>query len=677
MLSFINVILAVAAISLLIFVHELGHFIMAKAVGMRVETFSLGFGPKLFGFRRGDTLYQLAVIPLGGYVKVTGESPDEGGGEPHEFWSKTPGQRSLFVVGGVVMNFVLALILFVAAFAIGVPFTAGRAGAIEPGSPAWEAGIQSGDRIVQINNVENPTFEEISREIILGDYDWTRAMPWLLAAGVFGLLAAFPVLGQKTRGHAETPDESDGDGPEVGPGRIGRQLAAFGVGAAVLLLIFGVLKGVQPRDPQVRIVVERDGQAHEFMVAPEHDEELGINRVGIAPPVELLVMGFHMQEGFTDSPAKAAGMELGDRVVALGGKPLAAHYDLIDRLANYPDGPIPLTVLRDGKEIEVSVDAQPITAERKGFSCVGNRVEALAAGGPADLAGMEIGDIIQSVNGQPVYGAVGLEEALAAVVPGTAVLTVDREGQYIAREVSLPEQAIRVRLLDSMEFFSGTTVTWVGDGSPAADAGLKVGDSILSVNAEKVESWRDVLEASASNGDAPDLLVWLHDGETVEAVIPSAEVPVEDRRFLGIEFKMAETRVRESVGGAVVTGVRSTFRTLGEIVTTISGMATRDVGAKNMGGIITISRVSYVAAMQGIGKLLYMTAIISASLAFLNILPIPVLDGGHLVFLAVEKVRGRRLSERTMAMLQSVGFVALILLVIFVTWNDIMRLMAS
>jgi regulator of sigma E protease len=169
-------------------------------------------------------------------------------------------------------------------------------------------------------------------------------------------------------------------------------------------------------------------------------------------------------------------------------------------------------------------------------------------------------------------------------------------------------------------------------------------------------------------------MVWMRGDERMSAEVHSEKVAMEDQRMLGLEFRVALTDVRESVPGAVVRGVRSTFSTLGEIFVTISRIISADVGPKNMGGIITISRVSYRAAEQGFGKLLYMTAIISASLAFLNILPIPVLDGGHLVFLAIEKIRGRRLSERTMTILQSIGFAALILLVVFVTWNDIARL---
>ena len=124
---------------------------------------------------------------------------------------------------------------------------------------------------------------------------------------------------------------------------------------------------------------------------------------------------------------------------------------------------------------------------------------------------------------------------------------------------------------------------------------------------------------------------------------------------------------------AITHGIGDFKETLTSIVISLRGIATRDVSPRNLGGIVTIARLSYRAAELGIGKLLYMTAVLSASIAFLNILPVPVLDGGHLLFLAIEKLRGRRISERAMTIAQTVGFVLLILLVVYVTRNDLVN----
>jgi regulator of sigma E protease len=140
-------------IGILVFVHEFGHFIMAKRAGVRVEKFSLGMGPKLFGFKKGDTEYILSALPLGGYVKMAGENPDEEPtGAPDEFQAKTVWQRASIAVTGPLTNIVLAFLVMPVVFMVGT-YTIGPAaiGFVEKGSPAEKAGFQVGDVIQEIN----------------------------------------------------------------------------------------------------------------------------------------------------------------------------------------------------------------------------------------------------------------------------------------------------------------------------------------------------------------------------------------------------------------------------------------------------------------------------------------------------------------------------------------------
>jgi regulator of sigma E protease len=151
-------------IGVLVFVHELGHFIMAKRAGVRVEKFSLGMGPKLFGFKKGDTEYVLSALPLGGYVKMAGENPDEEPtGAPDEFQSKTVWQRAKIAATGPLTNIVLAFLIMPLVFMVGT-YSEGPAkvGYVEKGSPAERAGFMAGDVIEEING------RSIS--------DWTRAL---------------------------------------------------------------------------------------------------------------------------------------------------------------------------------------------------------------------------------------------------------------------------------------------------------------------------------------------------------------------------------------------------------------------------------------------------------------------------------------------------------------------
>jgi regulator of sigma E protease len=156
----------------LIFVHELGHFLMARRIGVRVLTFSLGFGPKLVSFKRGDTEYCISVIPLGGYVKMAGENPeDTRTGAQDEFLSKSKWQRFQVLIMGPVMNLALALVVMTAVLYQGAQVAKFQEepvviGSFESGSVAPAAGLQVGDRIFQVDGVSVPTWEDFSMAIL-------------------------------------------------------------------------------------------------------------------------------------------------------------------------------------------------------------------------------------------------------------------------------------------------------------------------------------------------------------------------------------------------------------------------------------------------------------------------------------------------------------------------------
>src|SRR5215471_6208469 len=144
-------------LGVLIFVHELGHFLMARRIGVRVLTFSLGFGPKLVNIKRGDTEYCISAIPLGGYVKMAGENPeDTRTGAPDEYLSKGKWQRFQVLIMGPVMNILLALVVMTAVFYRGaqVPIYEQQpvvVGSFNEKSVARNAGVQVGDQIVAID----------------------------------------------------------------------------------------------------------------------------------------------------------------------------------------------------------------------------------------------------------------------------------------------------------------------------------------------------------------------------------------------------------------------------------------------------------------------------------------------------------------------------------------------
>jgi regulator of sigma E protease len=162
----------VFVLGVLIFVHELGHFLMARRIGVRVLTFSLGFGPKLLSFRRGDTEYCISAIPLGGYVKMAGENPeDTRTGAEDEFLSKTKWQRFQVLVMGPLMNIVLAIVVMAIVLYQGAQLPAFEqqsviVGTFSPNSAGERAGLKLGDRIVTIDGKPVDTWEQFSMAIL-------------------------------------------------------------------------------------------------------------------------------------------------------------------------------------------------------------------------------------------------------------------------------------------------------------------------------------------------------------------------------------------------------------------------------------------------------------------------------------------------------------------------------
>jgi len=158
-------------LGVLVFVHELGHFVMARWHGVRVLTFSLGFGPKLFKVKRGDTEYAISAVPLGGYVKMAGENPEEQRtGSPDEFLSKSKWQRFQILIMGPAMNVALAIVLLWVVLMQGAAVPAYQdqpvvIGVVTAESPAARAGLRGGDRILRVNDEETPTWEDFFMSI--------------------------------------------------------------------------------------------------------------------------------------------------------------------------------------------------------------------------------------------------------------------------------------------------------------------------------------------------------------------------------------------------------------------------------------------------------------------------------------------------------------------------------
>ena len=169
----ISIISVAVILGFMILIHEFGHYAVAKLLGVRVEQFAIGFGKRLIGFRKGETDYRINAIPLGGYVKMSGENPmDERTGDPREFMSHSRWHRFLIAIAGPTMNILLAIVLLTGVYMVHYEYAAymdqqAVVGFVEPNSPAAKVGIQRGDRIVQIDGVHDPTWEQVGIKELL------------------------------------------------------------------------------------------------------------------------------------------------------------------------------------------------------------------------------------------------------------------------------------------------------------------------------------------------------------------------------------------------------------------------------------------------------------------------------------------------------------------------------
>ena len=162
-----SLVAVVAVLGFMILIHEFGHYAVAKWLGVRVEQFAIGFGKRLIGFRKGETDYRINAIPLGGYVKMSGENPmDERTGDPREFLSHSRWHRFLIAIAGPTMNILLAIVLLTTVYMVHYEYPAvyddpTYIGWVAKDTPAAKAGLAVGDRITRVEDIQNPTWEQV------------------------------------------------------------------------------------------------------------------------------------------------------------------------------------------------------------------------------------------------------------------------------------------------------------------------------------------------------------------------------------------------------------------------------------------------------------------------------------------------------------------------------------
>jgi regulator of sigma E protease len=168
-----SVVAVIGVLGFMILIHEFGHYAVAKLLGVRVEQFAIGFGKRLIGFRKGETDYRINAIPLGGYVKMSGENPmDQRTDDPREFMNHSRWHRFLIAIAGPAMNILLAIFLLTTVYMVHYEYPVyldkpAVLDGVKPGSAAAQAGLLAGDRIVKVDNIDNPTWEQLEPRVWL------------------------------------------------------------------------------------------------------------------------------------------------------------------------------------------------------------------------------------------------------------------------------------------------------------------------------------------------------------------------------------------------------------------------------------------------------------------------------------------------------------------------------
>ncbi len=643
---------AALGLGFVIFFHEMGHFAVAKWCNVNVERFSIGFGPVLFSRKWGETEYALSLIPFGGYVKMLGQDDadpsqltnEQIAEDPRSYLAKNVWQRMAIISAGVIMNIITAVMFVGCAFAIGVDLPPNTIGAARPGMPAWVGGIRPDDRIEKINGRVISTFDDVRLNVA--------------------------VLSHPLRIEGRHKDQSTFD------------------------------MEVQPVTPK---------STPQIGVAPALSLKVLTDPKGKIPFVWLGTAAARAEPSF----------ERGNIIAAVGDQPVTTYTELTNRLASRAEGPLTLEVWPMGdKGRTKTVTILNNVFRTLGLSMDTAPIMAVQMGSPAEKGGLKVGDKLASINGRTIGTEINplrLPNEFASLHGQAVNVTVTRQatggGQTKAELTITPQEIPGWTEQPLMEgeplsipaigaaFHTIPIVLAVEPGSPAALAEIKPGpltkvqriELVLSKEAEPDSEKNrnlviDLDDAKSNNWcfvfwlmqELPQRTVKLTLNEGTDAKVveltpqldPSWPLPI----VQGLRMHPEEIRLHADTPGEVwLMATNYTRNSAISIYLTLRGLCTGQVPLANLSGPLGIANAAVQIVKHSVPQFLMFLAFLSVNLAVLNFLPIPVLDGGHMVFLLWEAVTRRRPSERIVIGASYIGMAFLLSLMVFVIVLDIGR----
>jgi regulator of sigma E protease len=695
---------AALGLSFVVFLHELGHFLAAKWCDVHVTTFSIGFGPAIPGcsFRRGETTYKLALFPLGGYVQMVGqvdgdEASDGSEDDPRSYRNKTVGQRMLIISAGVIMNVILAIVCFVVVFrGPGKDRMAGVIGTIDTGAPAFKYGLRSGAEILKIGETDNPYFENLmvrvmaalpgeKLEFISKRPDDSRAQDlWIEPRNdsekgdkkfVIGLVPpdSTQLLPKRyAAGELKSPSRPDSAAAQASP--------PFEFGDHIIAT-------TDPENPTTIKELRDDPRfpnhgRRDFFELMERFQQLAgksfIVRVQRAngkdvaditlPPTFYQTLGVRMQMGHITgrrdgSPADKAGILINRK----NDSGSLLHGDLIQKVQ-----------IQEADGTTTTYDEKNLDPERLPFQLRqwAERQEKAKVAEPWHVT-------------LTVARDKDVGEAAQRLESKTLELTWDNSWRFdrmqpmgLSSPQAIPELGLAYQIKPIVaEVFP----------DPVQDNPLRVGDAIKEIRTyflepkgantkvplkEEGEQWARVASFLQMPGiEKVVLKVWRNQQLEDVTVYPAQDKtwPTAENGLVFMQ-DMRRQKAANTVE-AVSLGFSDTWDSMKQVFQNLRGMIIGTISPENLGGPVTIARVAYRVAGMDFWEFVFFLGLISVNLAVINFLPIPVLDGGHMVFLLYEKVRGKPASEGVRIGATYAGLALILCLMVFVLYLDISRLL--
>jgi regulator of sigma E protease len=657
-----NVIVVLLGFGSVVLVHEFGHFIVAKLGGIKVEAFSIFMPPTLLGIRKmkagyrfrllpglyshdeeqppeqvQETEYRIGLIPFGGYVKLLGQEdtgPVKQVTDPRSFANKPVSIRAAVIAAGVTFNVISAALIFMIVFLIGIKLPPAVVGEVVPKSPAARAGLQPGDEVLKIDGETK-------------DLDFSNI---LIAAALSRANAPVPIT-------VRHPDGSIEETTLVAESLPGSQFRDFGITQPLDLKIAQVR-------PDPNVLRERTGlMPGDRIVAVDgrkvdHYWELSrIVRQTLTPRIKMTAERPNDSQGTelvqTELPLDWSVSENGD---------VKTEADLSHVFSMVPR----LRVMDVDKE---RASGAPAEQEDTAHLRAGDVI--VAAGQTKNPTYKEMRDITTEYEGKPLpiqvlrTDANGVERTVTVNVKPRREAGADR---------------VVIGFLPTLDAAHAVVTKTVPTEGTAGALDIPRGARIVSVNQKAVSSFYDVItEVQRWQGQSVTLQYRLDEqaegGVTLPATLTGKPVNVASVLAETVPFKpMDRLYQAKDPLNAIGMGYRRTWTFVAQTYITLKRLIGGLISPKNLMGPVGIITVSYqIVAQQPLTNYIYFLGLISATIAVINFLPIPPFDGGLIVLMLIEKIKGSALSERTQGILAYAGWALVLLLLIYVTYNDIYR----